>query len=385
MATDLLTQLRPQMPYFLVLLIGIVIGILYLHYAWKAPEKGVKMLESPKLKNLLWVLGGAFVTFAADFKAIDPNADKAILFYVYGGSALATFLLGWILCGGWIAIKTTWIKLRSPAQYPGEPFHPVFDFLFHSYEHYQKQFKLGQEAQNKTTADRYKEWTDRFLPLYSGNLVLCLQTAQTRLTHGKVHTAEISVMLSALCAVILSIYEDKERDIHARFLRSFPNGQTGTREFSSTEEEALKKLRFARADSSKYEHFLTLEAANLDAKAEAITLPVESLGNSNRSLPGAPMAFATGEDQLDDDIDKMKHSDGLDRETEKQVRDYFKKRGIHSLSSFVLRSPFDQRAFGVLTIESSHGHCLGETIERQKELRKLLRPFVSALEMATAP
>jgi hypothetical protein len=97
------------------------------------------------------------------------------------------------------------------------------------------------------------------------------------------------------------------------------------------------------------------------------------------------MAFATGEDQLDDDIDKMKYSDGLDRETEKQVRDYFKKRGIHSLSSFVLRSPFDQRAFGVLTIESSHGHCLGETIERQKELRKLLRPFVSALEMATAP
>jgi hypothetical protein len=29
------------------------------------------------------------------------------------------------------------------------------------------------------------------------------------------------------------------------------------------------------------------------------------------------MAFATGEDQLDDDIDKMKYSDGLDRETEK--------------------------------------------------------------------
>jgi|SRR3977135_4265889 hypothetical protein len=117
-------------------------------------------------------------------------------------------------------------------------------------------------------------------------------------------------------ATMISFHEKKELKIRARFLRAYPS--------RGTSQAALKHLLFARGDLSSYVHFLVLEASSRNAEKESITLPVEEPGAVSRSLPGAPMAFAKGEDQLADDIPKLKYPQGLEPNIQDDVRQYFK-------------------------------------------------------------
>jgi hypothetical protein len=71
MPTDFLTPALPYIPYVLVSLVGIVMGLLYVLYGWKASDKDVKIQEAARVKNFLWIAAGAFIAFIADFKAID--------------------------------------------------------------------------------------------------------------------------------------------------------------------------------------------------------------------------------------------------------------------------------------------------------------------------
>jgi hypothetical protein len=377
MSTDFLTPALPYIPYVLVSLVGIVMGLLYVLYGWKASDKDVKIQEAARVKNFLWIAAGAFIAFIADFKAIDANAQKPALFGFYLAAAILTLLLTLFAWAAWIAVSASRIKRRHPDQYPDEPFHPVSDFLFYGYQHYQKQFKAAVETKAETKSNRYEQWTRRFLPHYTDSLAVSLDLAQSRLRQGQLHRTEVSLILGAICAVIKSVYEDKQRDIYARFLRAYPAG--------NAPQQILEQLRFARADRSEYEYYLASEASSLDAKPETITLPVERRASADRSLPGAPLAFTLGEDQLHDEVRRIEYPPMLETEIQTQVRKYFEAQGFRSLSSFVLKNPANEKFFGTLTIESSHSHNLGDTPEQQKELKKLLKPFVLALEIAAAP
>ena len=255
MSTDFLTPALPYIPYVLVSLVGIVMGLLYVLYGWKASDKDVKIQEAARVKNSLWIAAGAFIAFIADFKAIDANAQKPALFGFYLAAAILTLLLTLFAWAAWIAVSASRIKRRHPDQYPDEPFHPVSDFLFYGYQHYQKQFKAAVETKAETKSNRYEQWTRRFLPHYTDSLAVSLDLAQSRLRQGQLHRTEVSLILGAICAVIKSVYEDKQRDIYARFLRAYPA--------SNAPQQILEQLRFARADRSEYEYYLALEASSL--------------------------------------------------------------------------------------------------------------------------
>ena len=346
-------------------------GALYVYTNWKGSDTDVKLSEAAKVKNFLWLLASASLPFIADFNAIDPKADKSALVGTYLLCAVLTILVGLAAWCLWVAITALWIRLRAPAQYPNPPFDPVSDFLILGYTGYQKRFKELVETKSK-------EWAVNFLRRYSEFLSISTGCVQKRMSENKPDKQGIESILVALCWVLQSIYQDKTPKIHTRFLRAYPPAETPAKE--------LQYLRFAPRAHQTYAYFLVLEASNLDASGETITitLPVEKLENANSSLPGAPMAFAEGTDQLCDDIQTMDLG-SLDKSIQTDLRKYLKERKFRSLSAFLLKNPVDERPFGVLTIESGHKNSLGKTAQKQLETKALLRPFIQLLEIAAAP
>jgi hypothetical protein len=89
------------------------------------------------------------------------------------------------------------------------------------YQHYQKQFKTAVETKAEARSDRYEQWTKRFLPHYTDSLAVSLDLAQSRLRQGQLHRTEVSLILGAICAVIKSVYEDKQREIQIQVRKYF--------------------------------------------------------------------------------------------------------------------------------------------------------------------
>jgi hypothetical protein len=79
-------------PYVAVSVLGLIFGILYVTWGWQGSEEKVKLPEDPRIKNLTWVLGGALLTFIADFKQVDPGVQRADVVVCYLVVCVATIL-----------------------------------------------------------------------------------------------------------------------------------------------------------------------------------------------------------------------------------------------------------------------------------------------------
>jgi hypothetical protein len=63
--------------YAIGALVGFALGIFYGYDGWRGSTEAVDLKDSPRVKNLLWVLGGAFSATIGDVKAIDPFGEEA--------------------------------------------------------------------------------------------------------------------------------------------------------------------------------------------------------------------------------------------------------------------------------------------------------------------
>lgn len=364
-------------PYVAVSVLGLIFGILYVTWGWQGSEEKVKLPEDPRIKNLTWVLGGALLTFIADFKQVDPGVQRADVVVCYLVVCVVTILLTLGAYCLHIAREAARVRRENPAAYPAPPFAPVMEYLTNGYLQYKAQFQKAVAEQERQKAVAYTDWASRVLPFYSETITLALGIVRNAVFHPETAIQGVPNLLDAVCLVVKACAGDKEREIHARFFRVIPAAQADTK--------TLERLRFVEGDPYRFPHYLVLESNDPKAQTESLTLPVEAKGGASRSLPGGPLAFLEEEDQVVDDVLQIDYPSNLSPQIRVEVEEYFKRKRYRSFAALLLRDPQDRdRIVGILTVESNLSQVFGDTNEKKSELNKLVRPLALLLELAVS-
>jgi hypothetical protein len=82
-------------------LVGVTIGIFYGFDGWRGNTSELDFQDSPRVKNLLYVLGAGFTAFIGDVKALDPEAKKDLVLLAY---FLPCFVSGLVVVVFWGAV-----------------------------------------------------------------------------------------------------------------------------------------------------------------------------------------------------------------------------------------------------------------------------------------
>lgn len=158
--------------------------------------------------------------------------------------------------------------------------------------------------------------------------------------------------------------------------------------------EVRERLRFVgigREDLKSYKHVLDVELWSDDENPffTPIAIPVED-ENSQRGmkkiLPGAPTAFAKGDDVVISDTADLAGHCGTDLESDvrKEEHEYFESRKIRSMACLVLHKPRDKKLsenrMGVLNIHSDRVDGFGTTKQEQITIIQGLAHYRAALE-----
>jgi 2-hydroxy-3-keto-5-methylthiopentenyl-1-phosphate phosphatase len=129
-------------------LVGLSIGIFYGFDGWRGDTKDIALKDSPRIKNMIWVLGPGVTAFIGDVKVLDPNVDKALLLLAY---FLPCFLSGALVVGIWgivIGVSRACMSLKGKSGGYSLT-DAVGDYFFYGYRYYrEKAEKNLTNAQN---------------------------------------------------------------------------------------------------------------------------------------------------------------------------------------------------------------------------------------------
>jgi phosphoserine phosphatase len=132
-------------------LVGLSIGIFYGFDGWRGDTADIAIQESPRIKNLIWVLGPGVTAFLGDVKALNPNVDKALLLLAY---FLPCFLSAAFVVGIWglvIGASRAIISLRGKSN-GYSLVDAVGDYFFYGYRYYRARSDKNQaNAQGGST------------------------------------------------------------------------------------------------------------------------------------------------------------------------------------------------------------------------------------------
>src|SRR5436305_1284442 len=134
MISALITWWATNPLYAFVSVVGVVIGIVYGLDGWKGDTKDADLKDSPRVRNLIWVLGAGFVALIGDLKVLDPNASKLWALLAYFGPFAVTFLLVVGFWGLLIAIERLWSTYKGTT-YGYRFIDAVGDYVFYGYGH----------------------------------------------------------------------------------------------------------------------------------------------------------------------------------------------------------------------------------------------------------
>jgi hypothetical protein len=153
----------------------------------------------------------------------------------------------------------------------------------------------------------------------------------------------------------------------------------------------VKFVGFGRDDLTSYKHILDVQLWSDDENPlfVPIAIPVEDEGSARgvkKLLPGAPTAFAQGDDVVISDTHELQGYCGPDLESDvlKEEQDYFESRKIRSMACLVLHENGDkkqnQNRMGVLNIHSDKVNVFGSTKQEQLTIIQSLAHYRTALE-----
>src|SRR4051794_24120999 len=135
--------------YTFAALIGTAIGVFYGFDGWRGDTTAISFQDSPRVKNLLWVLGPSATAFLGDTKALDPDAKKVQVLVAYFGSCLIAALLVIVAWGCIIGIGRL-IAIASRRNFGYGVEDALGDYFFFGYRHYRAK---SDEARTKYIAE----------------------------------------------------------------------------------------------------------------------------------------------------------------------------------------------------------------------------------------
>lgn len=349
-----------------LLLLGFLLGLFYGFDGWRGSAENLPFNQTPRVRNLLWVVGGAFSSFAASLFYGDVSRPRVLLFYLIG------FIVGGLgSVVGWgilILFKYSYIRFRHPEDYPPQPFSPVFDYFQYGYHFVKKDYAEGLKRLNEQNSKKRRE----LLPAYAEQVSLAVAAVSSYLSDptDKKRFDITRSILKAICAV-MRLYHVQVRAL------SFNANCMVAYQRDDAPDEMAKRLKFAWGDLSRYDYYLSLYAYAEPKGVQNFALPVEPKNDPHswrKMLPGAPEAFLINETIIIDNIRKLSYADAIPFEIREEISVYFKKR--RTFESFAcVNIVYGGRQVGVLNIECSTKNIFGRGQKHKDELQSLLFPF----------
>jgi phosphoserine phosphatase len=131
----LLPWLLDNPAYGFAALVGLCVGIFYGFDGWRGDTTDLSLQESPRVKNLIWVLGPGVVALVGDVRALDPDAKKTVMMLSYFLPCVAA---GFAVVGTWgIVVGASRIAAAYKGQTYGYGFGDALgDYFFYGYRYY---------------------------------------------------------------------------------------------------------------------------------------------------------------------------------------------------------------------------------------------------------
>jgi phosphoserine phosphatase len=117
---------------------------------WRADNTIGSLQDSPRVKNLLWVLGPGFAALIGDVKVLDPDAEKSVLLLAYFLPCVVASLLVVAVWGVVIGVGRIFAERKGQAY--GYSFgDAVGDYFFYGYRYYRSR---ADEARKNTNVEK---------------------------------------------------------------------------------------------------------------------------------------------------------------------------------------------------------------------------------------
>ncbi len=340
--------------YALGIIVGFALGIFYGFDGWRGSTADLDFKDSPRVKNLIWVLGGAVVAFLGDIRTIDPTANKALLLFDYFLAFIVGLVAVVVLWGIVIAVSATFRK-RSPNYSISDA---VGDYFFFGYRHYRQQV---EEKGFQRTGDDAETFHNQYITqlAYAISAAGANTTVQTRLNF-------VQQILRNITTVVNSYSRGENRGIRTNIMVVL-----------DCTNEMREKLKFvSKDDRAKVTRCLVLKA--YDEGFLDLVLPLPMLSEISNALFGAPKAFLddSGIDIVDD-TKRINFDSTISTPIQEELRKYFDARQYRSFASIKV---FGQGSpIGVVNIEAREPYVFGRTKEEKERIARYLLPFCSTL------
>lgn len=359
-------------------LLGIIVGVLFVLDGWRGSPKTRDFRASPRIRSLVWVLGGFLGTLVLDIKkfGVDLPDDKVGILgaYLFGfaGAAVATLLLTIAV----LVAQTIWaLPQRKPtlSNTTGFPFLPILHFVHHGFDRFLEVRDAGLSQQESSEAEAQRE----FLTTYSRELAAAIATVnRLRETHGDADTAARLILRSVGQLIEKQLHLSSRLNVN--YMRAY--------EARSCPDEIKEKSRFVYGDAARYSHFLALVQYADDLEREVFALPVEPTGDREGRgsgtldcmLPGAPVAFRTNQMFYVADTARIEYPATLEPAVARDLKAYFQSKKFKSFLSIPI---FGREGIpvGVLNIDSNQKSAFGKSEEERESILITALPFCALI------
>jgi hypothetical protein len=336
------------------MLVGLALGVFYGFDGWRGSTEEIELKDSARVKNLVWVLTGAFATIIGDVKAVDPTAQKPVLLLVYCAAVLSGAFLVVVVWGFSVALDNIGTRRRLGGSYG--LMDALGDYFFFGYRKYRERKENIAHNQRRVFHQEY-----------------LIQLTYSITAAGSEATVEQRIEFARYILRSMAVV-----------VRNYRGGNTAAtirtnlmmaRRFVP---EMVARLRFS-VKGAALENCLVLVTYDSDGGSKDIVLPLPREGSADVVLPGAPAALVGELPTIVDDTSKMLFPADLPHEIKEEMQKYFEsKRG--SFKSFAsLRVVGGGRPIAVVNVDCTEENIFGEDESDKKEIVEYLLPFCSAL------
>ena len=343
-------------------LIGILMGFLYAVSGFTDPGKVEEFSKNPRVKNLIWLLGGAGGVFLLDWKIMAPEDVDAhlrgALMFSYALCAIGAAIIVILGMSCFIFLSTEGLARRNPCLI-GRSGDLVLEYISYGYRAYRtRQEKL--EAAGEAGGGG----PEALSAVGSTLSVLISATARDR---GRGDPVQRDLLIDQALLAIESTVK--------LFATGVPNLELRTNYMAVAPFVRLgtTRQRFVADAPQPDTKFLVLRRYR-DQLAEAFAIPIAAV--SEKQLPGAPIAAADGQACLLNPK-RLSFRKGVPKATRDQVKAFFKGAGYGSVLSVPLI--WERDVVGVVNVESNHIDLVGKGSDMSRRIGIALAPFCVVL------
>jgi hypothetical protein len=346
----------------LVFLLGLLMGLVFVIAGWRGPAtRDVSLKNDPRVKALLYGLGGFFTALIADWKTLlGQGVNKTWLIVLYGVPFVLVAFAGPFVIAVVIFFRLSWLKYKRPEECPGQPFYLAFDYFAYGYRYHKDEYdRLMEVARTRSQAERLAHLRSLRADADTSLAALILSPSPN-----------VPDVLRIMCSIFAAHTEASEiPEVNANLMVAIP--------FSRASEEQKNLLKFVFGDTNRYGHLLWLREYAYDRGEGSIALPVEDPIHTPSWLElvllGAPEAFLRRSETVVN-TKNLDFAPKIPETVRRQMRMYFKGKGFKSFACLTVIGK--GAVIGIVNIESSHE--LGSD-EIQNEIAKRLQPFCAVL------